>query len=583
MKFLRNFAAAFLAIAVFFGSGFFFLIIILASIDTKPEFTVRDNSILKIRLTEPLADRDFVDDFESFDLFGSSINRIGVVDLRRALEQAVSDDRIKGVVLYVPTVSGGYALAQEARDALSEFKLSGKPIWAYGELMTEAGFYMASVADKVIISPEGAIEWNGLDAELTFFKNALDKLEIEPQIFRVGEFKSAVEPFMLDKMSAENREQMSSMLNSLYASMLEDMASDLDLTSADLKRMSDQLKIQSLGDAQENGLIAGTLYEEEFQDLVATDLGLDEASSLNWISYRQYNQSFSTLNKSKNKVAVVIAEGDILMANEQKGLITPRQFIDELRRVRNDRSVKAVVFRINSPGGDALASDLIWHEVKKTAEVKPVIASMSNYAASGGYYIAMAADSIIAEPTTLTGSIGIFSVIFNIGDFMANKLGITTDRVTTGSYSNLYTATRSLSTTEKKIIQNSLNSRYESFTAKAAEGRGMSIEQLKGLASGRVWTGAQAYENGLVDGLGGLDTAVEMAAATAGISDDYTTRYYPAQKTSIEELMEKLSGSSENRMMKAKLGELYPYAELLNKIESMRGPQARLPFEISIK
>jgi protease-4 len=497
MKFLRNFAAAFLAIAVFFGSGFFFFLIILASIDTKPEFTVRDNSILKIRLTEPLADRDFVDDFESFDLFGASINRIGVVDLRRALEQAASDDKIRGVVLYAPTVSGGYALAQEAREALSDFKLSGKPIWAYGELMTEAGFYMASVANKVIISPEGALEWNGLDAELTFFKNAFDKLDIEPQIFRVGDYKSAVEPFILDKMSAENKEQMSSMLNSLYKSMLDDMAPDLDLTSADLLQMSDQMKIRSLADAQENGLIAGTLYEQEFQDLVATDLGLDDAGSVNWISYRQYNQSFSKINKSKNKIAVVIAEGDILMAKEQQGLITPRQFIDELRRARNDKNVKAVVFRINSPGGDALASDLIWHEVKMTAEVKPVIASMSNYAASGGYYIAMAADSIVAEPTTLTGSIGIFSVIFNIGDFMANKLGITTDRVTTGSYSNLYTATRSLSSTEKQIIQNSLNSRYESFTAKAAEGRGMSIEQLKGLASGRVWTGAQAYENGL--------------------------------------------------------------------------------------
>ena len=287
--------------------------------------------------------------------------------------------------------------------------------------------------------------------------------------------------------------------------------------------------------------------------------------------------------KSKNKIAVIIADGEIMMGNKQKGLITPGQFTKELRKAREDNSVKAVVFRINSPGGDALASDLIWREVVKTAEVKPVIASMSNYAASGGYYLAMAADTIVAEPTTLTGSIGIFGMIFNISDFMSNKLGITSDSESTGTFSNLYTSSRALTDTEKSIIQNSVNRGYETFTSKAAAGRGMDIADLKAIASGRVWTGVQAKENGLVDILGGLQDAIEVAANSADIVGDYKIRYYPVKKTAIEELIEEISGTTSAKMMQSKLGEFYPYVDLLEKVNNMKGIQARMPFEVEIK
>ena len=287
--------------------------------------------------------------------------------------------------------------------------------------------------------------------------------------------------------------------------------------------------------------------------------------------------------KSKNKIAVIIAEGEIIMGRKRQGFITPGQFTEELRRAREDENVKAVVFRINSPGGDALASDLIWREVVKTTEVKPVIASMSNYGASGGYYLAMAADTIVAQPTTLTGSIGIFGMIFNLSDFMANKLGITTDRESTGTYSNIYTATRALTKSEIAIIQNSVNEGYESFTSKAAAGRDMPLEDLKAIASGRVWTGLQAKENGLIDVLGGLDTAIEIAAAKAGIEDDYKLRYYPVKKSSLEELIDELSGTTKAKMIKSELGEFYPYIDLLEKVKNMRGVQARIPFEIDIR
>jgi protease IV len=583
MKFLRNFFASFLALVVFTGIGIVFFILIISVMEETDKFTVKENSVLKINLTQPLADRDFDDPFTNFSAVSSNMNRIGVIDLRKALDHAASDDKIKGVVLYAPSLMGGFALGQEVRQVLSDFKESGKFIWAYSEIMTEGGYYISSVADKVYLSPAGMIEWNGLTVEINFFKGTFDKLEIKPQIFRVGDYKSAVEPFMLKKMSNENREQVKSMINSIYDNIVTEVAADLSLDKAQLLELSNEMTVQSAKDAVEHGLINGLIYKDEFETKLAAELGVEDVKDINWVTYRQYNTSFSNYVKSKNKIAVIIAEGEIRMGKKERGVITPVQFTKELRKAREDDNVKAVVFRINSPGGDALASDLIWREVVKTAEVKPVIASMSNYGASGGYYIAMAADTIVAEPTTLTGSIGIFGMIFNISDFMANKLGITTDRESTGNYSNLYTATRALTDAEKAIIQNSVNSGYETFTSKAAAGRGMDINDLKAIASGRVWTGTQALENGLVDLLGGLETAVEVAAEKAGIEEDYKLRYYPVQKSALEELMDEIAGTTEAKLMKSKLGEFYPYAELLETVENMRGIQARIPFAVEIK
>ncbi len=581
MKFLRNFLASFLALVVFMTLSFFLFFIVMMAMEDKETFSVKENSVLKINFTQQLADRDHNDPFGAMP-WASDINRIGIIELRQALEHAAGDENIKGVVLYAPSLNGGYALGQEARQILADFKQSGKFIWSYAELMTEGGYYLSSVADKVYISPEGMVEWNGLAMEITFFKRAFEKLDIEPQIFRVGDYKSAVEPFMLEKMSAANREQVKSMINSIYTSIVEEIAADVNLTKEQLLELSKNMTVQSARDAVEQGLITGLLYKDEFEEMLADKLEVEQAKDIHYVSYRQYNKSFSNYVKAKDKVAVIIAEGAIMMGKKEKGIITPGQFTKALRKAREDERVKAVVFRINSPGGDALASDLIWREVVKTAEVKPVVASMSNYAASGGYYIAMAADTIVAEPTTLTGSIGIFGMVFNIGDFMANKLGITTDSESTGTFSNLYTSSRALTDAEKTIIQNSVNNGYEAFTTKAAAGRGMDIDELKAVASGRVWTGVQAKENGLVDVLGGLQTAIDLAAQMAGL-EAYKVRYYPQKKTAIEELLDELAGATEARIMKAKLGEFYPYVDLLEKVENMRGLQARLPFEIEIK
>ncbi|MCB0505054.1 MAG: signal peptide peptidase SppA, partial [Cyclobacteriaceae bacterium] len=325
------------------------------------------------------------------------------------------------------------------------------------------------------------------------------------------------------------------------------------------------------------------LYRDQFLQKIADKIEVEKTKDINFVSFQDYNRSYKNTNASKNRIAVIVAEGDIVDGKGSKDQIGSDRFTREIRKARENDKIKAIVLRVNSPGGSALASDLIWREIVKTKEVKPVIASFSNYAASGGYYISMAADTIVAQPNTITGSIGIFGIIFNMGDFMANKLGITTEDVNTGKYSGMMTTTRALTEAEKKIIQNSVNRGYEIFTTKAAEGRHMSLEALKAVASGRVWTGTQAKEIGLVDVLGGLDDAVQIAAEKAGIADDYKVRFYPEQKTAIEELMEELEGKTEARLMKAKLGDMYPYAELLEKVNSMNGVQARMFPSIEIE
>lgn len=583
MKFLRSFFATLLALIVFTIGGFMFLSLMIAAFDTEEKVSVADNSLLVINLNKTLADRSIDDPLANFPFQGSDMDRIGVIDIRAALEQAASDDKIKGVVLYAPTLMGGFALGGEVRDALVKFKRSGKFILSYADLMSEGGFYMSSVADELYVSPEGDVEWNGLSMEMMFFKRTFEKLDIEPQIFRVGDFKSAVEPLMLEKMSEASRHQVTSYMNSIYDNMVTEVADNSTLDAEQLLNISDKYLARNVQEAVELELITGAIYKDEFMDLLADKLDVADAEDLNMISFQNYNKSFSRYKSSKNKIAVIIGEGNILMGKGSNGVITSSSFSKEIRKARNDDNVKAIVLRINSPGGDALASDLIWREVIKARESKPVIASFGDVAASGGYYIGMAADTIIAQPNTITGSIGIFAVIFNIGDFMANKLGITSDSESTGEYSGMWTASRALTDGEKAIIQKGVNDGYETFTSKAAMGRGMAQTDLKKIASGRVWTGSQALENGLVDMLGGLDLAIITAAEKANLDDDFKVRYYPEQKSTLEQLMEEFGSSAQAKWARYQLGDMYPYVDVVQKMKNLKGTQALMPFEVVIK
>jgi protease-4 len=583
MKFLRSFLAALLALTVFTIGGFMFLSIIIAALDQEDKVDVKDNSVLIINLNKPLADRELDDPLSNLSFAGSNLNRLGVIDIRQALNHAKTDEKIKGVVLYAASLKGGFALGEEVRQALSDFKSSGKFIVSYADLLTEGGYYISSVADELYVSPEGEVEWNGLAVEMSFFKGTFEKLDIKPQIFRVGDYKSAVEPFMLDKMSEANRRQVRSFINSIYGTVVAEVAEDIAPDADELKQISDQLRVRNVNDAVELKLITGIKYKDEFLEVIAEKIGEDEIEDIESVTYQDYNRSYSRYKSSKNKIAVIIGEGNIVRGEGEKNTIGSARFTKEIAKARNDDNIKAIVLRINSPGGDALASDLIWREVVKARESKPVIASFSNLAASGGYYIGMAADTIVAQPNTITGSIGIFAIVFNIGDFMANKLGITTDYENTGEYSGMWTSSRALTEAEKKIIQKSVNEGYEAFTSKAASGRNMSIDELKSLASGRVWTGVQARENGLVDVLGGLQTAIDLAAAKAGVADDYKVRYYPVQKTLLEELVEELGGSMEARMARQQLGDMYPYLDIVKKMKQLQGTQAIMPFDLTIR
>ncbi len=584
MKFLRNFLAALTALIVFFGIGLVMFFGVVAVMGASEEVSVKENSILHLKLNKPVVEIEGEDDpLAELPIFGGGNENIGVVQLKQALSNAAEDDNIKGIYLDVPYLISGFGNLEEIRNALLDFKESGKFIVAYADFYTEGAYYLVSVADKIYLNPEGDIEFNGLSINASFYKGTFEKLGIEPQIFRVGDFKSAVEPFIREDMSEDNRLQLSSVLASLNGNLLKNVAKSRSIDLATLTDISNQMKIRKSQDAVALGLIDGGLYYDELLDELMGRMEVDKEKDLEFISYGDYKKSGSNYTKSDNEVAVLIASGDIVRGDgEQNKSIGGKEFAAQIRKVRLDDEVKAIVLRINSPGGDFVASDMMWREIELAAAEKPVIASMSNYAASGGYYMAMACDTIVAQPTTITGSIGIFGMLFNAEGFLKEKLGITHDVVKTGEYSDIITVTRPLTEGEKAIIQQGTNEGYETFTTKAAEGRDMAVEDLLKIASGRVWTGEQALDNGLVDILGGLDEAVAIAVDKAGIADDYKLRYYPKYKPLIERLFN--SGDDvKAQLIKEELGEMYIYLKEIKRLKNYQGIQARMPYDISIE
>lgn len=584
MTFLKSVFSTLVGLLIFsFVIGFFFFVtiagLIAISSDEAPEIT--PNSVLTLNLSGFIHERVAEDPFK--DLFPESAdNKLALLETIETIARAKTDDNIKGIYLRHGGISGGYSALHEIRAALEDFKSSGKFIYSYAEYMPEANYYVASVADEIYLNPAGGMEFNGLSANVSFFKGLLDKLDIEAQIFRVGTYKSAVEPFFRKDLSEANREQMTSFINDIYDNYLLNVSETRGIALDKLRGISDQMLAREPEDALELGLITAVDYENGIKDKMREALGLEKDEDIQSINLQAYAKSNSP-TYSSNKVAVIVAEGEIVSGKGDTETVGSDKFVKAIRDARKSDRVKAVVIRINSPGGSALASDVMWNEIMLTKAVKPVIASMSTVAASGGYYMAMPCDTIVAQPMTITGSIGIFGMIPNMGGFLENKLGITNDGVSTGEFSNLYRVSSALNEGEKAIIQNMVESGYESFTSKAAQGRNMSIEDLKAVASGRVWTGAQAKENGLVDVLGSYNDAVELAANAANLDGDYMISYYPALKTKWEELLGSMANEAEARIMKNKYGTMAEYVEKVKELESYKGIQARMPFEIEIK
>ncbi len=587
MNFFKTFLASclgsLLAFLVLCGLGFFLLIGMVASFsDSKDQVIVKNQSVLHLKLNGPITENEIEDPFEDLPIPGA-VSTTGLLPLKRAITNAKNDPKIEGIYLDINTLMAGYGVARELRQALVDFKESGKWIIAYSEYYTESAYYVASAADKVYLNPEGELEFNGLSVEVSFFKKMFDKLDIKPQIFRVGDFKSAVEPFMLDRMSEENKLQLNEMITDIHGTLVEDVATSRNIEATRLREIADKMLVVNTKTAAEYGLVDSLIYFDQVQAELRARLGLAELEKINLVKYGKYKRSFSTSSTSKNEIAVIVADGDILSGRAQEGVIGSDTFAEELRKARTNDRVKAIVVRINSPGGSALASDVMWREIKLATEVKPVIASMSDYAASGGYYLAMACDTIVAQPTTITGSIGVFSVLFDMSSFLDNKIGITFEEVKTGEIGELITVTRPLNAVEKNIWQKKTEEIYEGFTTKAAEGRAMPVTELRKIASGRVWTGAQAKERGLVDVLGNFEEAVTIAAQAADLGEDYKLKFYPVQKTFLEEWLGGMEENVETRMLKKELGTNYDTYQYLKKLKNYQGSQARMPYELVIE
>ena len=587
LQFLKGVAATFTGLILF---CFLLLLVggaVIGSIAaSEEEVEVEENSLLHLRLDKPIVEREAEDEFSALSaLPGLSSGSIGLVEVLESIKHAKDDDRIKGILLEPQFVTAGYATLKEIRDEIERFKESGKWVVAYNEFYTEKDYYLASVADKIYLNPAGALELNGLVSEVVFLQGTLQKLGIEPQIFRVGEFKSAIEPLIRKEMSEASREQTNSFLNNIYQTFLVDVARSRKLDVNELERISDEMLVRRSEDAVKYNIVDELGYLDQIYDEVRGRLGIeDKTEKINTVTYKKYRKAFKPEGSSRSRIAVIVASGEIVSGKGDKDNIGSDKYAKLIRDARLNDKVKAVVLRINSPGGSALASDVMWREIVLTSKVKPIIASMSDVAASGGYYMAMGCDTIVAQPNTITGSIGIFGVMFNMQEFLNEKLGVTTDVVETGELSNLFKVTRPLSDYEKSIIQQYVEEGYESFTRKAAEGRNMSVERLREVASGRVWSGLEAKDRGLVDVLGGLDLAVAIAAEKAGLEEgDFRLRFYPEKKNFLQELLGNVEEDMEARALQREFGVFYPFIKQIKKIEHYQGVQARMPYDLVIQ
>jgi protease-4 len=553
----------------------------LASSDT--ETVVKENSIFKLELNGILSERAQENPLQS--LIGEDFEEYGLDDILTSIKKAKENENIKGIYLEAAMMEASFASLEEIRNALKDFKESGKFIVAYADQYTQGMYYLASVADKVIVNPQGSIMWHGLASQAIFYKDLLEKVGVEMQIFKVGTYKSAVEPFIATEMSDANREQVSAFLNSIWERLLEDISASRDIPADVLNKYADDY--MDLKQAEEYitcGLADTLLYKDGVLNYLKEMTGREADESLRTLSLADMKnvKRNTPLDKSGNIIAVYYAFGGIDDNTSTDEGINSEKVIKDLRKLREDETIKAVVLRVNSPGGSAYGSEQIWREVVMLKNEKPVIVSMGDYAASGGYYISCAADSIVADPTTLTGSIGIFGMFPNMENLLTDKLGVHFDMVKTNKFADMGSINRPFNADEKAIMQKYINNGYELFVKRCADGRGMTVEAIKKIAEGRVWTGAKAKELGLVDELGGLDRALEIAAQKADI-EAYSVINYPNEENAFAALLNKSKNNYINEKMAETLGENYNYILFINNLKEADRIQARMPFDLRIQ
>jgi protease-4 len=567
--------AAIVAVFLLFG----FIGAIAASSDG--ETAIKPNSVFRLSLNGQIVERSEDNPFASF--FGEYTHKptiSGLDDILAAIKKAKSNSNIKGIYIESGSLMAAPATLREIRQALADFKTSGKFVYAFGSFYTQGAYYVSSVADKIYLAPEGMINWHGLSVQTTFFKGALDKLGIDMQVVRVGAYKSAVEPFITNKMSDANREQVTAFSHSIWQTVLGDVSASRKISVDKLNEYADQeMSFQPSALSVTYHLADSLLYDDGMQQILKQKLNMNKTEDISFVDLAAMKKAPDTEKLSKDKIAVVYAFGGIDDGDSDG--INSDELIKTLADVRNNDKVKAVVLRINSPGGSALGSELIWREVSLMKAKKPVYVSMGDYAASGGYYISCAADTIIAQPNTITGSIGVFGLIPNISG-LTKKLGLTFDGVKTNRLSDMPNVERAFTPEERNILQTYVNNTYATFVNHCAAGRRMTPDAVKKIAEGRVWTGEQAKAIGLVDQLGTLSDAVTLIAKRAHLAA-YNVEQYPHQKTFFEKLMKGLDTKMETRVEKAQLGEYYEYLHQMRTVVRMKGVQARLPFFLSFE
>lgn len=571
-----------------FGIIFVMALIFVSLIGSDEDsVVVKENSILEIQLQRPISDYTGSSDLDPFSgIFDASQ---GLDEILHAISVAKDDERIEGISINNNFLIAGLAQTQTLRKALADFKDKGKFIYAYGDFYAQKDYYLASIADSVFLNPVGVLDFKGLSSEVLFYKDLQQKTGIKMEVIRHGKYKSAVEPFLENEMSEANRAQISELIQSLWDSMISEIAEGRNISEVNLNTIADTLGGRSPKYAKTSGLIDDIVFYDQYEDILRSALYEDknEEDKINYITIDDYTKysNKKILKSGSDKIAVVFAQGEIFYGEGGPNVIGQGIINKALIKAREDKNVKAIVLRVNSPGGGALTSDIIWREVELTKEVKPVVVSMGNVAASGGYYIAAGADKIFAEPTTITGSIGVFGTIPNINE-LAENIGINAEQVGTNKNSVDYSLFEPMTADFRNRVQESIEDTYETFLERVSSGRNISMAQADSLAQGRVWSGVEAKRLGLVDELGTLEDAISAAAEMAELGE-YGIRKYPKYKTGFERFMEDLSGVSaktKEKILREEFGnEAFSIIKEFKSAMEQKGIQARIPFVLNIK
>jgi protease-4 len=581
LNFIKYVFATIIGMFLFFVIGFFILLGVAAAASGKDKVpTIEANSVLKLDLNYHVPEKSVNNPFAAFD-FGSmkSKKSLGLYDICEAIKKAAKDDKIKGIYIPLGINTSGLATIEVVRDQLKEFKKSGKFVYAYGEIANQKSYYLATVADKIYLNPNGGMEVMGFGREIMYYKGAFEKLGIEVQDFHCGAFKSAIEPYLRDKMSEPNRQQLTSIYGDVYSQFLTNIGQDRKIDTATLSDIINNLKATLPADAKALKMVDETFYYDQVESAIKEKLGIAKKEDVKFVDVAKYSATVEKNLESSNKIAVMVADGEIVDGESKDGQVGGESFAKEIAKLRKDEKVKAIVLRINSPGGSALASDVMWRELILAKKEKPLIISMGDLAASGGYYIACMGDRIFAQPNTITGSIGVFGLIPNAKKLLNDKMGITTDRVSVTKHGALTIGTNPLDEEEKAMIQRSIERTYREFKQRVAEGRKQDTAFIESIAQGHVYTGEQGLKIHLVDEIGGLDQAIAYAAKQANLKD-YKIKLYPAEKSFQEQIIESLGDAKQDWVRQEMGEEQYRIYKTLQSISSYSGIQMRMPMEI---